>query len=132
VVLEDTLAVGEVVAGQGFLPEDAAERVAIVGREVFVEDYTQPSGAMPGMVHLFEIGQSFVLPDAEARLRVVGRYSAGDRVLDRVVFLPLATAQRLYGLEGRVTHVLVTVDSPANAARVAEEVRAVLAAQQQE
>ncbi|MFQ5856684.1 MAG: hypothetical protein ACE5LU_13690 [Anaerolineae bacterium] len=49
----------------------------------------------------------------------------------RVVFLPLATAQGLYGLQGRVTHILVTVDSPANTGRMAEEVRAVLAAQQQ-
>lgn len=109
---EGQLIEGKVEYGRGFRETDVDANVALVNRVP-----EPPAGHMAAMVHYFGVGQSFVLNDT--RLRIVGEVVAST---ERKIFLPLATAQRLYGKEGAVTHFFVSVEA---GGRIAEVQRAV-------
>lgn len=118
--------VGAILRGQAFTAEDAGQPVAIVGSQVVVEAYrVAPGESMPGMVHGFQAGQSFRLPDVDAPVRVVGIHSTGDQSLDATVLMPLTTARALYGIEG-VTHVFVTTAESADVVEVKAAIEALL------
>ena len=59
------------------------------------------------MAHRFMVGQSFQLQGE--RLRAIGLYRTGQPDLENYIFLPLATAQRLYGLEGKLTTIVAAI-----------------------
>lgn len=101
--------------GKGFRKDDDGKPVAIVGSEVYAEDYGYRGGmgGMATMKHLLEVGQTFKLFEASPRVRVLGTFSAPPESEVAKVFLPLATAQKLYGQEGKVSHLFVVVDAPA-------------------
>ena len=89
---------GRIEFGRGFRETDAGKNVALVNR---VE--TTMAG-MGGMVHYLGVGQSFTLEGS--RFRSVGEVSAPTK---HKIFMPLTTAQKLYGKEDLLTHVFVSV-----------------------
>lgn len=112
-----------VTEGRTFKVEEADKRVAIVGRGTAVEDYRPGGDAMSGMRHGFNVGSSFALRGATARLRVIGIYAGAP---EDKVFLPLATAQKLLKQEGRLSHLFVAVTSGSSLNQVASALRAAL------
>jgi len=108
-----TLAVGE-----SFQSRD--ERLAIPGLNLNSNPYTSGDG-MTGMAHTFRTGQSFSIKGS--RLRVVGLFRAPD---ENAILVPLGTAQQIFGMEGQLTTIFVTVDSPKNIDQVTVAIRRIL------
>ena len=108
-----TLAVGE-----SFQSRD--ERIAIPGLNLNSNPYTSGDG-MTGMAHTFRTGQSFSIKGT--RLRVVGLFRAPD---ENAILVPLGTAQQIFGMEGQLTTIFVTVDSQKNIDQVTAEIRRIL------
>ena len=102
---------GKAEFGRGFRKTDAGKNVALVNR------VTYAARGMAGMVHYLGVGQTFTLQ--ESRFRIVGEVAAPT---NHKIFLPLETAQRLYGKEGLLTHVFVQVKD----GKQAEQVRQAL------
>lgn len=106
------------------------DRVSIVG-PVYREEYERggkpdPRHGMGGMLHLFEVGSSFVFPGIKERIRVIGIVSAKPEAEARKVFLPLATAQRLFDKVGQLTHLFLTVDAADHMDQVAMAIKSTL------
>jgi hypothetical protein len=100
------------------------KNAALVGPTVYREDYgfkPPMAGMMHG--HPFEPGSSFTFPDSNERIRVVGTFSVEPEAESKRVLLPLATAQRLFGADGKLTHLFVEVDKSENLAQVVKAVR---------
>ena len=104
--------------GEGFQSKD--ERTAIPGFNLNSNPYTGGDG-MAAMVHTFSPGQSFSIKGS--RLRVVGLFRASD---ENAILLPLGTAQEIFGMEGKLTNIFVTVDSQKNVDQVTAEIRKIL------
>jgi hypothetical protein len=102
---------------------------ALVGPKIYREDYGfKPpfGGMMMSHGHAFEPGSSFTFPDSTERMRVVGTFAVEPRSEGQRVLLPLATAQRLFGAAGKLTHLFVEIDQPANAAATESALRKLL------
>ncbi len=56
-------------------------------------------------------------------MRVVGKFAVEPPSAARKIALPLATVQKIFKLEGRVTHFFVTLKSPGLARNVSEAIR---------
>lgn len=135
---DDKLIQGKLEAGNGFSDRSEGSTVAIVGKNVDSVEYRiretgegqrgggQRTESMRTMRHPLEIGQTFKLTDRESRIRVIGEYSSNPDTEADKVFLPLSTAQKLFGLKGKISHLFVTVDSPGNLQRVTKEMDAIL------
>ena len=109
------------VSGVDFPPGE--ESVAILGNGVNANSYGfGMAGSM--MAHRFQVGQTFELRGH--RLRVIELYRAERDELEDSIMLPLSTAQRLYGMEGVVTSVVVSVDSPQRMEQVQRVVQKLL------
>ncbi len=123
VTREGRLLTAEIEMGRGFKEGD--RNVAIVGK-VYREDYG--FRGMGGMVHMhpFEVGASFTFPDSKDRIRVIGVFSVDPESEAERVFLPLSTAQRLFGKVGKLTHLFVRVEKAENAGQVAEAIKKAL------
>jgi len=115
---------GKVEVGRGFKEKDEGKNFAIVGK-IHAEDYGY-RGTMAGMKHFFELGQSFKLKEAKTRTRVIGGFSASPESEAQKVFLPLATAQKIYGMEGKLSRVFITVKSPGDMDQVKRDLEAAL------
>lgn len=104
---------------------EADKNVALLGPEIYREDYgfEPPMGGMMMHRHPFEPGSSFTFPDSNERLRVIGTFSVEPESESKRVLLPLPTAQRLFGAEGKLTHLFIEVDKSENLAAVANAVR---------
>ena len=89
---------GRAEFGRAFRDADASRNVALVNR------VTYAAQGMAGMVHYLGVGQTFTLQ--ESRIRIIGEVAAPT---SHKIFLPLETAQRLYGKEGLLTHIFVQV-----------------------
>lgn len=117
-----------IVEGRGLGASDAGQRVAVAGT-LYAETYAPPGerrlpvGATIDLVQPGMEAGGLSLP-REARVEVVGIFSSGFRLGDSQVLLPLDTAQTLFGLEGKVSKLLVTVEAPEARDRVAEALRA--------
>jgi len=73
-------------------------------------------------------GGDFTTAPRQRSLRVAATFDVGMPEYDgRFVFVPLATAQALFGLEGGVNQVELLVDDPARVAQVTAAVRGVVA-----
>jgi hypothetical protein len=125
VVGEGKITAGKVQRGRAFRADDVGKRVAVVGKVVFMEDYRPSTGGMTGMRHRFDIGSTFALRGVDVRLRVIGEYSVGSETWDEKVFLPLDVAQEIYGKKGKISRILLTVDSEDNLERAAGRLRTV-------
>lgn len=129
VTQDDKLIEAKLETGKKFRKEDDGKNVAIVGNQVYAEDYGYRGGMghMARMKHLLEVGQTFKLTgEAGPRIRVLGTFSARPEPEAAKVFLALATAQKLFSQEGRVSHLFVVVEGDPEAA--AKELQAVLGA----
>lgn len=114
-----TLAVGE-----GFQSRD--ERVAIPGVSLNSNHFIS-GGEMSGMmVHNFMPGQSFLVKGV--RLRVVGLFRSPDKGQEQAMLLPLGTAQELFGFQGQLTSIFVTVNGKEKVEEVVAEIKKILSA----
>lgn len=129
VTQDDRLIEAKLESGKKFRKEDDGKNVAIVGSEVYAEDYGYRGGMgrMATMKHLLEVGQTFKLTgEAGPRVRVLGTFSVQPESEAAKVFLPLATAQKLFNQEGKVSHLFVVVEGDPEA--TAKEIQSALGA----
>ena len=125
---DDELLEGNIEMGRGFKKKDEGKNFAIVGK-IYAEDYGEGMTGMTGMAgmkHSFSLGQSFKLKEAETRTRVIGRLEVSPESEAQKVFLPLATAQKIYGMEGKFSRLFVTVKSPGDMDQVKRDLEAAL------
>ncbi len=122
---DDELLEGNIEMGREFKKGDEGKNFAIVGK-IYHEDYGQGMTGMAGMKHSFSLGQSFKLEEAETRTRVIGRLEVSPESEAQKVFLPLATAQKIYGMEGKLSRLFVTVKSPEDMDQVKRDIEAAL------
>ena len=117
--------VAKLDAGKGFTKADESRNVAIIGK-VYAEDYGYRGGmgAMAAMKHFLEIGQTFNFTEQGPRIRVLGTFSAKPESEASKVFLPLATAQKLFERSGKVSHLFITVKGDSEA--IAKELQTAL------
>lgn len=101
----------EFIAGRTFENGEAAAAVAVLGANL-----AEANG--------LAVGDTFDMEGA--RVEVVGIFTTGTRFGDNALFLPLATAQGLFGREGEIDEAVVQADSVDNAQAVADGVRALL------
>lgn len=108
---------GKLEVGKAFRKDDEAKNVAIVGK-IYAEDYglRGGAGAMATMKHMFELGQTFKLTEGGPRIRIVGGFSAKPESEATKVFLPFATAQRLFQYEGKLSHLFISAEGDGEAA----------------
>ena len=99
----------QVTSGSYFSASDRSANVAIVS-------------ATYARQHGLKVGSTIKV--AGKKLTVVGLASVSSGAAD--VYLPLATAQRLAGLKGKITTVFVSVSSASHVSHVAAEVKAAL------
>jgi len=122
---DDELLEGNIAMGREFKKKDEGKNFAIVGM-IYAEDYGEGMTGMAGMKHSFSVGQSFKLKEAETRTRVIGRLKVSPESEAQKVFLPLATAQKIYGMEGKLSSLFVTVKSPGDMDQVKRDLEAAL------
>ena len=115
---DERLVVGRVEFGRAFRETEGNKNVALVNR---VPRSPPGMGSMASMVHYFGVGQTFVLQ--ESRVRILGEVVAPT---DHKIFLPLSTAQRLYGKKGLLTHIFVRVQDATQLERVRKALAASL------
>lgn len=99
----------QLISGRGFEETDAGRLVAIVGKT-----YAEENGVVVG--DLFEAG-GWVF-------EAIGLSEAGYQLGDNAVFLPLATAQQVFGLEGQISMVYVSAESLSHVDTVVEALKA--------
>lgn len=86
----------EVVLGRNLEPADDGQAVVLISQE-----YAQVSGSA--------VGSQVMLDERE--FTVVGMFVSEQAVGNRSAFVPLATVQGLYGLEGHLTHIYAFADT---------------------
>lgn len=111
----------EIVKGRGFGPDDVERPVALVGR-----DYARIGKTIYGYQIAGMLDHNPPIRLKNAEVRVVGMFTTGDPWADRQVLLPLATAERLFGLAGQTHRFYVQVDQPANVEQVTRDLRLAL------
>lgn len=119
-----------IIRGRGLQAQDAGQMTAIVGVR-YAQAYAA-AGQVPiqpgDLIDLVGPGKDLggLRPMKEATVRVVGIFSAGFPLGDSQVLLPLDTAQQLFGLEGRISKVVVTLEAPSAREKVSEALFGVL------
>lgn len=116
---------GKLEAGKVFRKADEGKDVAIIGK-VYAEDYGYRGGMGPmaTMKHFLEVGQTLKLKEDSPRIRVLGTFTVKPESEASKVFLPLATAQKLFNRSGQLSHIFVTVKGDPEA--TAKELQAAL------
>lgn len=118
-----------VVQGRFLRPEDAGKLIAVGGIR-FAAAYKGGLRVGQTVPLLPSPAERRGLPAAVkgARVQVVGLFAFAHAFTlgERQLFLPLDTAQRLFGLRGKISKLFVEVDSAAVREDVAEAIRAVL------
>jgi lipoprotein-releasing system permease protein len=121
-VLRDALRLGDIAAF-------GAEDTAILGARLAQRLRAQPGGTVT-LVLPQARGGDFTAAPRQRTLRVVATFTVGMPEVDaRALFVPLGTAQALFGLGAAVNEVEILVDDPARVAPVTSAVRAALAGQ---
>ena len=101
----------EVTHGRTFTEDESDANVALLGG-----DLAEHNGLAPG--DTFELnGEEFT---------VIGLFTTGTQFGDNAIFMPLATAQRLFDRAGEVDSATVRVDHVDNVEKVAETIRETL------
>ena len=112
-----------IIAGRNFTTDDQGRNVAIVGRV-----YAQNRGLTVGSTFLEPGGEQAraggeELEATPTEVEVVGIFASNFAFGDNQVFLPLTTAQRIYGQENGISVVWVTVDEVGNVGAVETALR---------
>jgi putative ABC transport system permease protein len=97
-----------VSSGSGFGDADANANVAIVGQRLATANNLQ-------------VNSTFQLQGAS--ITVVGIFNSQSLFGDNAAYLPLKTAQRLFGLGGQVSEATVSADSAENVSAVATSIQ---------
>jgi ABC-type antimicrobial peptide transport system permease subunit len=97
-----------VSSGRGFGDADANANVAIVGQRLATANNLQ-------------VNSTFQLQGAS--ITVVGIFNSQSLFGDNAAYLPLKTAQRLFGLGGQVSEATVSADSAENVSAVATSIQ---------
>lgn len=114
----------KLLKGRGLRAEDAGKPVALIGAR-YAGRLSRPGEAPPvGAPIGLEVWKTEAEQVRVEGVEVVGVFATGNRRADGSVFTPLLTAQRLLGLEGKVSGVLVTVKADGDRPTVAEQLRA--------
>jgi putative ABC transport system permease protein len=108
VPLNEVFTGASVVEGRLLTPEDEEALVAVVGRSV-------ASRAR------LEVGDELRL-NPDATFEVVGVVSSDAGLLENLVIVPFASLREAMGVEDRVSTIMVKLEDPARADRVAEEI----------
>ena len=112
---------------QGDLAEFGAEDTVVVGARLASRMRLQP-GDLLTLVLPQARGGDFTAAPRQRALRIVATFDVGMPEVDgRSIFVPLATAQALFGLGEDVSQVEVLVADPARVAPLTAEARAALA-----
>ncbi len=110
-----------IVKGRAFGAEDAERAVAVIGQEYARVGKTIYGYEIEGMM---DHNPPIKLNDIE--VRVIGMFSTGSGDHDSQVFVPLATAERLFGMPGQASGLYLQVDSPDNVAQVVRDLKVAL------
>ena len=104
-----------IVAGRGLDEQDAAARVAVVGRLYAAERL--------GLSHrAADLSGATVTLEGEP-LQVVGIYATGNDFGDNHAFVPLETFRRIYNSGDKLSKIRVRVDSVTNVEAVAQDLQ---------
>ena len=106
-----------IIAGRGLGAEDENRSVAVIGRL-----YAKERGGVTGEPSDASLAGKQITLKGRA-LQVVGIYATGNDFGDNHVFVPLETFRRIYSPGDKLSKIRVTVDSVANVAVVAEELK---------
>lgn len=112
-----------IIAGRDFTEQDQGQNVAIIG-QVYAGNRELTVGATflePGGEKAQAGGQE--LEAVITEIEVVGIFTSNFAFGDNQVFLPLKTAQRIYGLDGGISVLWVTVDEIGNVEAVETALR---------
>ncbi len=101
----------QLTEGRTFNEDEADARVAVLG-----SDLAEANG--------LAVGDTFEM-EGET-VEVIGVFTSGTRFGDNSIFLPLKTAQGLFGREGEVDTAVVQADSVDHVEQVAADIRALL------
>lgn len=77
-------------------------------------------GAEAAVTELREVGDTLYSPETKRRFRVCGILERSGTSDDSLFFIPLATAQAMFGQSGRITAVAIRLRDPGNALLAAE------------
>lgn len=86
-------------------------------------------GSNVAEVELRQPGDAFHSPEAGVTLRVAGILARSGTADDNAMFLPLATAQRMFGLEGRITAIGMRLHDPEQLSQATRRLQAIPGAQ---
>ena len=113
----------------GTLADFGAEDTAVIGARLAQRLRVGPGDAVTLLLPQARGGDFFAAP-RQRSLRIVATFDVGMPEVDaRTLFVPLATAQALFGLGEAAGQVEVLVDDPARVGAVTAAVRAALASQ---
>lgn len=101
----------QLTAGRTFNEDEAEAQVAVIGSTL-------------AEANALDVGDTFDMEGAT--IEVVGVFTSGTQFGDNSVFLPLKTAQELFGREGEVDTAVVQADSVDNVEKVAQDIRDLL------
>ena len=105
-----------ILAGRGLDEKDASENVTVVGRL-----YAKERVGITEM-DASALDQKKIILDGES-FQIVGIYATGNDFGDNHVFLPLETFRRIFKPGDKLSKIRVTVDSVANVAAVAADLK---------
>lgn len=80
-------------------------------------------GYNAALVELAEIGDQIYLPEYDKTFNVVGILESTGTQDDGFFYIPLATAQALFGQEHKITHIQIRVKDPAQADAIAGQLQ---------
>ena len=107
----------KIIAGRGLEEKDASENVTVVGR-LYAKERAGVAEEMSASV----LGGKKITLNGEP-LRVIGIYATGNDFGDNHVFVPLETFRRIFKPGDKLSKIRVTVDSVANVAAVAADLK---------
>jgi putative ABC transport system permease protein len=99
------------------------------GQKWFPESDSVILGCDAAELELRAPGDSFFSPETGARLRVAGVLERSGTTDDSLFFVPLRTAQRMFGQEGRLTAVAIRLKDPQLSREAAERLQRIPGAQ---
>jgi len=80
-------------------------------------------GYNAALVELAEVGDQIYLPEYDKTFNVVGILESTGTQDDGFFYIPLATAQALFGQEHKITHIQIRVKDPAQADAIAGQLQ---------
>lgn len=102
-----------IIAGRGFQPGEENANVALIGSiNAKNRGITQADLANQPIINL-----------NGSDVKVIGMFNTGFDFGDNQIFLPMKTAQRIYGLEGKITNFWITTQSTEDVDAIKNELK---------